>query len=414
MGFTKVSESPELKAYGLEPLRKELLGHAKEFYALLVSGQLADANVRAEEAETCLRLAKITAEMGEMPEAARHVRVALKTFETLSREHPHDTKFLDGLASALFLSGQCLLSEGRVDKCRAAFERAVHIRRDLFSQFPGQQQVFKLAHTLNGLGRFYHWESGQTEQAEAKLTEALALCERLVRDFPDVPDYQNQLAHVLQNLGQIYVPRGDHEMSLIYAKQALPLLQSLAKEHPAAPEYQGQLVHTLTAMQVAYHNLRRPEKALEVYQQARPIAEKLALIHPDVPEYQRVLTQLNVLHGGALSQLGEYVQAIAAVESALQGQHCRDVLYNAACTYSLAAASVGEDRGLSNEEREELLQEYAQCAMELLVEAERLGWFIGGSAVESLAADRDFDVLRGRDDFQQLLKRVQTRVRPTQ
>jgi tetratricopeptide (TPR) repeat protein len=239
--------------------------------------------------------------------------------------------------------------------------------------------------------------------------EALSLCEQLVEDNPNHPEYQNEMAHALQSLGQIHVPRGDHQISLSYAQRSLPLLEKLAKDHPAAPEYQRRLVQSLHAIVVAHHNLRQPKKALEVNQQAQAITEKLAQTHPDVPEYRGVLTQLKVLYGGALSQLGEYARAVETVEEALQGEGCREVLYNAACTYSLAAASVQEDTQLESEQRVRLISQYAAQAMELLVKAEAVGWFEGGSTVKSLANDADFDILRKREDFQNLLNKVQIR-----
>jgi tetratricopeptide (TPR) repeat protein len=409
LGFTRLSDNPELKAHGLEPLRKELLSHARNFYAYFVSGQPSDPDVHAEQGQTALQLARITAELGEGPESTMHTRSALKIFEQLCRDFPNNAEYLDGLASALTMSGKYALATGHIDQCRDVLERAVRIRRDLKDRFPGQQQIFRLAAALIDLGRFYHWESGQSVKAEEALTESLALCEQLVKLHPSEPEYQNELAHALQNLGQIYVPRGDHELSLVYAQRSLPLLERLAKEHPVAPEYQCRLVQTLTAMDVAYHNLRQPEKALEVYERAWPVAEKLAQTHPDVPEYKSLLTQLKVLYGGALSQMGEYARAVTAVEEALQDKECQIALYNAACTYALATASVQQDAQLRSEERQQLMEHYPQRAMDLLIQAEQMGWFVGGSAVKSLANDHDFDTLRERKDFQLLLQRVESR-----
>ncbi len=409
IGFTNLSESPELKAHGLEPLRKELLNNAKNFYTHFVSGQPSDPDVRAEQGQTCVRLAKINLELGEAAESAQHMQLAMEIFTRLNREFPGDFNYLHGLASALALSAKCSLSTGCIERCREQLERVVQIRRGLQRELPDPRQTFRLAASLIELGRFYHWESGQSDAAERTLLEALALCEQLVKDYPEVPDYRNELATALQTTGQIYVPRGDHETSLMYAKRSLPFLERLAEEHPAAPEYQSRLVRTFTAMEVAYHNLRQPKKALEIYRRARPIAKKLSQTHPDIPEYGRMLTQLDVLYGGALSQLGEYARAIEAVERALQSDDGQEVLYNAACTYALAAVSVNDDSSLDMKQRQRLTEEYQQRAVELLTEAEQIGWFVGGSAIKSLANDHDFDILRQRDDFTQLLARVQAR-----
>ena len=98
------------------------------------------------------------------------------------------------------------------------------------------------------------------------------------------------------------------------------------------------------------------------------------------------------------------------MENALQKQDCLEVLYNAACTYSLAAASVQLDEELNSQQRKQLEAMYTHRAMQLLQHAEKVGWFEGGSAVESLSRDHDFDILRNREDFQQLLQKVKTRL----
>jgi tetratricopeptide (TPR) repeat protein len=188
------------------------------------------------------------------------------------------------------------------------------------------------------------------------------------------------------------------------------LLERLAEEHPAAPEYQRRLLHAWTAMQVAYHNLRQPMDSLAIFEKAKPVADKLAQVHPDVPEYRSMARQLEVLYGGALSQLGDYRKAVEAVESAMVDSPGGGILYNAACTYALAAASVRDDKNLDAAERELIRKKYQDRAMELLIKVESLGWFAGGSAAESLTNDHDFDILRDRQDFQNLLTNVQSRL----
>ena len=409
IGFNKLSDSPELKAHGLEQLRKELLGHAKNFYAQFLSDQPMDPAVLAEQGQTYLQLARITSEMDESEESARHTQAALHIFGRLNRNFPDEDSHLDGLATALSLSAKQSLRTGRIGRCRETLERVVQMRRDLNDKVGGQQQMFQLASALNDIGRFYHWESGLQAEAEEALMESLDLCEELVEKHPKVPEFQKELARTFQRLGQIYVPRGDHETSLVYAKRSLPLLERLAREHPAAPEYQSRLVQTWTAMEVAYHNLRQPEKALEIYELARPVAERLAQTHPDVPEYHRLLAQLNVLYGGALSQLGDHQRAVVAIEEALKDKGNKGVLYNAACTFSLSAQSVLADKSIAANERMRLSESYQNRAMKLLIDAEKQGWFIGGSSVKSLQNDGDFNILRDREDFQLLIRRTESR-----
>src|SRR5262249_23727884 len=67
--FTKVSESPALKAFALESLRKDLLLQAREFYEKFLSQQPEEPGLQAELGKGHARLGDILHTLGESPAA---------------------------------------------------------------------------------------------------------------------------------------------------------------------------------------------------------------------------------------------------------------------------------------------------------------------------------------------------------
>jgi hypothetical protein len=71
-----------------------------------------------------------------------------------------------------------------------------------------------------------------------------------------------------------------------------------------------------------------------------------------------------------------------------------DTLYNCACACALAAGAVKDDAALG--------EKYASRAVGLLRQAVAAGY----KDVEHIQQETDFDPLRGREDFQQVLKQL--------
>src|SRR5262249_26815589 len=75
------------------------------------------------------------------------------------------------------------------------------------------------------------------EQAEAAYRQALTLREKLVADFPAVPQYRLELARSHNNLGYLLAGLGKRAESEAAYRQALAILEKLAADFPAVPQY---------------------------------------------------------------------------------------------------------------------------------------------------------------------------------
>jgi hypothetical protein len=77
---------------------------------------------------------------------------------------------------------------------------------------------------------------------------------------------------------------------------------------------------------------------------------------------------------------------------------------DAACVCALAAASVKDDAKLS--------EQYASRAVVLLRQAQKAGYFKRPANVAHLKKDSDLRALRGRPDYEVLLKELETLAKP--
>jgi hypothetical protein len=98
-----------------------------------------------------------------------------------------------------------------------------------------------------------------------------------------------------------------------------------------------------------------------------------------------------------LARAGSHTAAVAAVDKLAQVKGTTaDTFYNGACVYALAAGAVTDDAGLR--------EEYAARAVELLRQAIAAGY----KDAPHIEKNTDFDAIRGRKEFQQLLKQLKT------
>ena len=83
----------------------------------------------------------------------------------------------------------------------------------------------------------------------------------------------------------------------------------------------------------------------------------------------------------------------------------------AACVFSISLEAAKQDETLTAKQRRELADQYAQEAMELLGKAQQRGCFDKAGQIRHLKEDSDLDPIRMREDFQDLVRRLEQQPR---
>jgi hypothetical protein len=208
------------------------------------------------------------------------------------------------------------------------------------------------------------------KEAEATYTEAVGHLERLVRDRPAMPSFQDELAMSYGNLALIYLKTERPAEALALVAKAIPLLETLSRS-----ESHGK-------------NARRVSPVLRA----------------DAARVRTMLERQKAKAARGLAAQGKHAAAAADVDglAAADGQG----RYDAACVLALAAQAARTDPDLSDAARARIADQYAARALDLLRRAREAGHFQTESRRTLLRDDPDLEALRGRAEFQAFLAQV--------
>jgi tetratricopeptide (TPR) repeat protein len=197
--------------------------------------------------------------------------------------------------------------------------------------------------------------TGQPQPAEMAYRQGLAVRERLVAEFSGVPDYSSELATTLSNLGRLLLDRGKPGDARALLERAMEYQRIALKSNARHPAYRRFLSHNC-------QNLALTLLALREHEGAAGAAREMARIFPD--------------------QLAD--------------------AYDAACLLARCVPLAEKDARLSEKDQNRLVQQYGDQALELLRTAIRNGF----RNAAHLDQDADFNPLRARADFQEIVTKL--------
>jgi serine/threonine protein kinase/tetratricopeptide (TPR) repeat protein len=450
--FTKVSQSPKLKAQPMEKFRKELLQLAKEFYNRFVNEEFDAPGVRHDLGLAYLRLAEIDRGLGDYPAAEDSLGKAISTFRELLRDEPGKAEYEHDRGAGYAALAQVYFDKGQMEKADAAFEQALAIQEPQAAAYPEMAEYqYALAKTYRALG-YMHGRLARVDSALKRHQQALDILNKLVRDHRTT-EYQSLLATTQMNLANTYNTKGWFDEAEPLLKEAQRIYEQLVHDPAnALPEHRESLGQCLAILGMAYRGQAQTKKAEEAQQRALEILEKLSKEHPGVLDYLydvgRCYVELGqtALRGGqfdatvaindkaieilrslvkkdygaagpsllkartvralGLAARGDHAQATAEAEALFQqeGLHSGHY-YDLACTYAQASAAVDRDGKLSPGDRARQKARYADRAMEFLQKAVAEGY----NNPQAIKTDPDVDPLRARKDFQELAAELEAK-----
>jgi non-specific serine/threonine protein kinase/serine/threonine-protein kinase len=466
--FTRVSEERLLNQPGLHPLRKALLQDAQRFYEDFLDRRGGNPALRAELAAARARVARITGEIGSPAEAAAQFQQAVALWEALVATQPGNPAYREELARALTEQGAVLIRlEGRDDEALRTFRRAGDLIEPLIAAEPRsiprrralgsilqnvatvelrqgrpRQAIATLrreleiveqlatedpraleprialaqAHAL--MGQVLLMQPEGTGPALASYQQAVDLLEPIASEHPGLAEQTYLLATYLGDLNVVQQQAGKLDSALRSTRRAVAILERLDQRYPGVLDYQGVLASTYNMMSDLHRRRREPAEALACAEKARTRLERLVAEHPEYI-YPRVdLAKACNNIGRGLQQDRDPAEALKSFQRAVDLYESLPHLdprnsYNLACNLALCIPLIGAQNGtegtldaggLSPADRSRR-KHYGDRAVEVLRRATR-GGFVN---LEILRADTDLDPLRGRPDFQQLIREVETK-----
>ena len=179
---------------------------------------------------------------------------------------------------------------------------------------PGARWQF--ARASNNLGTLLANTGQASKSAEAFLIRARDELDRLFAEFPGILQYRRELASIFNNLGRLGRDREQAELASESFRQAANLLKPLASEYPQVPDYRQNLAivqFQLNLLRVATD----PAGAEAALAQVLDDQERLIASYPDVPDYRNALGRNLFDYGKLLFERGSPVRAATLIEKAV-------------------------------------------------------------------------------------------------
>jgi serine/threonine protein kinase len=412
------------------PLFAEAIRYQQE----VVRRDSDDARARANLANMHHFLADLQKDLGQWDEADTSLRAALPIFRELAEAFPKEPAHRQNLAAVHRTRGILFDAQGKDEEAEASIHQSLAILKQLVADFP-QETWFrlKLAESYTALGVTLTKRSRLVEARDAH-GQAIPILKVLIADFPSVPLYREQLASCFNNLAIVLEDMGQLDEAEAATRQAIALREKLIKDFPDVLDHAVNLGGTYSNLGGLLKDQRRVSDSLEWYDKSARILEPIMAREGRHDVVRRTLRRTYSGRAQALDRLGRHAEAARDWDRAIvhddgsrrglfesrralsQGDHARAValareqsqakgvksgtLYDCARTCALAATAAKEDAGLR--------ERYAGYAIELLRQAVAAGY--SGAPRPGPWTDEAFDSLRGREEFQQLLKQLEAKM----
>jgi tetratricopeptide (TPR) repeat protein len=145
-----------------------------------------------------------------------------------------------------------------------------------------------------------HGILGQHDHAEEAWRQAIALLERLSTQFPQVPEYRENLAYCFGELGLGLTRRGRLQQGIAERRKEVDLMEKLASDFPTVPDYRRKLAIAHTDLGNAVSPAERFQEAEYHHRRALTHWEKLRADFPQVPEDRKGLAHIHHWWGHVL------------------------------------------------------------------------------------------------------------------
>lgn len=305
---------------------------------------------------------------------------ALELRQEIVRRQPEDAAAAASLAQGHLNLGVRLLLLQRRSEAEEQLHRAVDAAKKVVAERPdliGCRAT--LADAYVNLGLIYQQTdrkdprfNQRRRQADEFYQEAERLLQPLMRDYPHHSEFFVSFAAVCVNRGNLQLETAGVASALKVYDRGIEAIESLLRRdstHPIARENAFKLHATRGQL---YHGQQRYADAVQEWDRVLELAQDA-----DRPRY-RMWRALSLLQRGDSDGAAAEAERLTAEPNASP-----DTLYNAACIYAQSRR--------------------AEKAIALLNKLRESGYFDKADRLKSLDTDSDFDSLRRRDDFAQLL-----------
>jgi serine/threonine-protein kinase len=313
--FTRVSEETLLNQPGMQPLRRDLLCRARDYYQKFLARSAGNESLRDELGMAHFRVGLITEEV-ESPgkaipcyQSARQIQVGLVTDE------PTNADRLKALGDTLNALGRACHKQQQFPQAMEAYRAAVDLRRRLAQQAPQRLDFQRLLANIYmniGLVEKEH----DPAQARKSMEEAQTIRGRLLVAGKADAKLRRDFAMGCFNLAMLALGENSVDTAQAALDKARQLFTALVKTAPADLDASYALAVCCRKQADLLCFQQRHDEALRLYAQARDVLEPLAEKNPSVTEYQVGAAEVFINIAQMEQERGHAEQSLAAFDRA--------------------------------------------------------------------------------------------------
>jgi tetratricopeptide (TPR) repeat protein len=348
---------------GQESLRREMLAEILTYYRGFLKRRQDDPALRAELAETCLRIGAITSELGSKTDALAALHQAQAIYEAIARAEPHDGESRRQLARCHGQIGVMLANTGHVDEALRAYAAASDAWQDAVAADPSDKTARRALAANHGNIANLHYGRGEIDNArraymralkpqeelfkadpasillkrDVALTyhnialtaqsaeqgidwcyRALALREELIREERVPGVHRRDVARSLNRLADIETGLGWWTLAVGHGERAVALLEDVVRANPTNTRFVGDLAQACERLGYMRERLGRVDEAVHCVERMRDLLEGLVRVDGDDTMFRGELVDAWKILGRMHRDRGQPDQAIAAWRRAIE------------------------------------------------------------------------------------------------
>lgn len=372
--YETLSRADELKRYGMEKLRGDLLEAALSFYVTLAQQSGESESARADRADALYRLGSAYWQLGRMAEAgkaysesleiymglegefgdraaypkgaalvlaaqaeigansrlpddaAQPLDAARKRFEALRAANKDDAEVAMSLAYMHSLEGERLRQLGRMDDASGVFVKGVEILRSIDARNLDSQQLdnlhYRLSRALSQLATLESQVLWQFKRAREHYDEAITIMRALYHKSPEVGDFGFSLAQILRNSGYLYAREFYGAEAKAAYEEGLAVLRQVEAKQPDVPHYRqemAEVLRSLGTLHAAFETTNMTDEGLAQLEEAADIGRQLVDRFPEQVDRRLSLSRYQAVLGQAYLARNRIDDATAIYNEAVTG-----------------------------------------------------------------------------------------------
>jgi eukaryotic-like serine/threonine-protein kinase len=303
----------------LDPLQKEFLEDALQYYEQFTLRVAHDPAVRLEHGRVYQQMGDIQRKLGKFPESDQAYRKAIEIIEPLAAARQAGLETKRALARSRTLLGNLLVrhgdSKGQADKL---YQQAAEVQQSLLSAPTATTaDRLHLGQTLKSQGDLLR-ENGRWTSAGAFYNRAITFLEGAFAADQKHPEVRNDLALAIDARGWIHREIGELKPAEESYRRAMKLLEALVKEFPTVPHHREALARAYNSLALIEKDNGRLADAENHLRLELPLVDRLASDFPDRPEHSRVLARTLMNLGNLMSDLDHGDEAGRALRRAVE------------------------------------------------------------------------------------------------